>query len=43
MKIEDALELLEHHNKWRKGADIPMIQPKVLTEAIETILDKYKK
>ena len=35
MDVQEALRLLEYHNKWRKGADIQMIQPKVLSEAIE--------
>ena len=26
MDVQEALRLLEHHNKWRKGADIPMLQ-----------------
>ena len=42
MELNEAIRLLEHHNKWRKGADIPMIQPKVLSEVIDTIIDKYK-
>lgn len=43
MDVQEALRLLEHHNKWRKGADIPMIQPKVLSEVIDTIVKKFKK
>lgn len=43
MEVQEALRLLEHHNKWRKGADIPMIQPKVLSEVIDTIVNEFKK
>lgn len=43
MELQKALELLEHHNKWRKGADIPMVQPKALSEAIDVILRECKK
>ena len=42
MKIQEALSLLEHHNKWRRGADIKMIDPKMLGEAIDLIVNKYK-
>ena len=42
MEIQKALELLEYHNKWRKGADVPMVHPKDLSEAIDTIVLKYK-
>ena len=43
MDAQEARRVLEHHNKWRKGADIPMIQPKVLSEVIDIIVKKYKK
>jgi hypothetical protein len=42
MEIKEAIKLLEYHNRWRLGADVPMIRPKVLTEAIETILKDYE-
>ena len=42
MDVQEALMLLEHHNKWRKGADIPMIKPNVLSEVIDTIIREYK-
>lgn len=43
MTPQEALETLEYHNKWRKGADIPMVHPKVLSEAIDVIVEKYKR
>lgn len=42
MEAQEALKLLEYHNKWRKGADIPMLNPTVLGEVIDTIIKKYK-
>ena len=43
MDVQEALRLLEQHNRWRRGADIPMIQPKVLGEVIDVIVKEYKK
>ena len=43
MDVQEALRLLEHHNKWRKGADIPMLHPKDLREVIDTIVNEFKK
>lgn len=41
--VQDALKILETHNKWRRGADIPMVRPKTLGEAIDLIVATYKK
>jgi hypothetical protein len=43
MEVKEAVKILKHHNKWRKGADIKMVDPKTLTEAIETIVKTYEK
>ena len=43
MEIQDAIRLLEHHNKWRRGADIPMVNPTALGEAIDVVVKEYKK
>lgn len=43
MEIQEALTLLEHHNKWRQGANIKMVDPKTLGEAIDLIVNTYKK
>lgn len=43
MTIEEAAKLLEHYNKWRKGADVKMINPKVLGEAIEIAVKELEK
>jgi hypothetical protein len=42
MEVQEALKLLEHHNKWRRGADIPMLNPTVLGEAIDLIVKTFK-
>jgi hypothetical protein len=42
MDIQEAVKLLEQHNKWRRGADIKMVDPKMLGEAIDLIVNKYK-
>jgi hypothetical protein len=54
MTYQEAIQILKIHQEWRLGANIVMIEPKELTEAIDTILhehqqmdsilaDKYKK
>ena len=40
MTYQEAIKLLRHHQQWRLGADIKMLEPKVITEAIDTILIK---
>lgn len=43
MTIEQAIEILERHNKWRRGDDdIPETNPKELGEAIDTVVDNFK-
>lgn len=42
MKIKKALKILARHNKWRRGAGIPMENPTQLGIAIETILETFK-
>lgn len=43
MDVQEALRLLECYNKWRKGADVKMTNPKDLSEAIDTIVNEFKK
>lgn len=38
MKITEAIQLLRHHQGWRLGDDIEMLEPKLLSEVIDTIL-----
>lgn len=37
--IKEALLILEHHQKWRRGADIDMIEPKELGRAIDVAIE----
>lgn len=42
MKLKHAIEVLEHHQRWRKGAEIEMVEPSILSEAIDVILEELK-
>jgi len=42
MNINEAVKLLDGHNKWRRGADIPMVDAKKLGEAIDIIVDFFR-
>jgi len=42
MELKHAVEIMEHHQRWRKGAEIEMILPSILTEAIDVILEYFK-
>lgn len=42
MTIEEAIAILKHHNEWRRGADIPMEEPKVIGEAIDTVVNHFR-
>lgn len=41
MKIEEAIAILKQHNRWRRGAEIPMTDPKILGEAIDCVVDYF--
>ena len=43
MTIQEAILVLETHNKWRRGAEIKQEDPKVLGEAIDLIIKYLKK
>ena len=43
MNLRKALLVLTEYNKWRLGAQIEMLNPKLITEAIEVILKHYEK
>lgn len=43
MTLEQAIEILEYHQKWRLGEIKEMIYPpKKLTQAIDVLLDEFK-
>lgn len=43
MTEEQAIGILNYYNKWRMGAEIPMKEPEEITEAINAIVNAYKK
>lgn len=42
MTIDEAIEILELHNQWRKGADIPMQNPTIIGMAIDLVIMELK-
>lgn len=43
MELKKAVQLLEHHNKWRRGDELnPMTNPTQLGIAIDVIVDYFK-
>lgn len=42
MKLKKAFKILQRHNKWRRGAEIPMENPTELGIAIDKIIQKFK-
>ena len=42
MKLKRAIKILEDHNKWRRGAEIEMQEPKVIGIALDTVISKTK-
>lgn len=43
MNIDEAISILEYHNKWRRGAEIEMTDPAKLGVAIDVIVSYLKK
>lgn len=39
MTKEVALKILERHNEWRRGKEIPMLKPKLIGLAIEKAIE----
>jgi len=42
MTEKEAIIILTYYNDWRTGEDIEMPSPKLITEAIDTIINAYK-
>ena len=42
MNIKEAVDILEQHNVWRRGADIPQQNATVLGEAIDLVVNYVK-
>jgi hypothetical protein len=38
MTYQEAINVLKIHQEWRLGAEISMLEPKVITEAINVVL-----
>lgn len=44
MTFEEAVDILQEHNKWRRGeGNIEMVNPKTLGIAIDIIITKIRK
>ena len=39
MTAEQALEILIEHQAWRRGAEIPMQEPRIIGEAIDVAIE----
>ena len=42
MNIDVAIDILESHNKWRRGGEGEMVNVVILGRAIDTIVEHYK-
>ena len=42
MTLSEAIITLKYHQLWRRGADIPMLDPREIGEAIDVILNEVK-
>lgn len=40
MTLNKAIETLQHYNRWRRGAEVPIPNPTKIGEAIDVILEK---
>jgi len=40
MQIKDAKHILSEHQRWRKGESEEMVEPELISKAIELILNK---
>ena len=41
MTLQEAISVLTIHQQWRMGEEIPMLEPKIISEAINIILDNH--
>ena len=40
--LPEAVEILKTHNEWRRGAEIDMLEPRLIGIAIDVILEQLK-
>ena len=43
MELSEIIDVLERHNRWRRGADIPMVSPTLLGKVIDEAVDILKR
>ena len=43
MNLDEAIKILQEHQNWRTGTEIPQQDPFMLSQAINIILDHLKK
>ncbi len=43
MSLKEAIEILKQYNNWRLGDDSDMLDPKLISEAIELVIQEYEK
>ena len=41
MELQRAIEILTEYNKWRLGADTPMLEPSLITVALNKVIEEY--
>jgi hypothetical protein len=39
MDLTQAKNILKNHNYWRRGAEIPMLEPKLIGEALDVAIE----
>lgn len=42
MNIQQAITILKLHNQWRRGKEVKMLPPRVIGEAIDTVVAAYE-
>ena len=42
MELQEAIEILKKHNRWRRGAEIQQQNPFIIGEAIDTVVTHYE-
>ena len=43
MTLPEAMQALKTYNEWRRGAEIDMLEPRLIGIAIDVILEHLKK
>jgi hypothetical protein len=43
MSEKEAIIILAYYNEWRQGSDIPMQKASTITQAIQTVINEWKK